>query len=65
MLQALRDVGYDQVISIELEDVPGVAHRGRPSTEALDREVLLSIEYLSDLCQELGIIKSFPIHGGG
>ena len=55
VLQALQDVGYDHVISIELEDVPGVAHRGRSSTEALDREVLLSVEYLSDLCQELGI----------
>jgi sugar phosphate isomerase/epimerase len=55
VLQALRDVGYDYVISIELEDVPGVAHHGRPSTGALDREVLLSVEYLSGLCQELGI----------
>ena len=55
VLQALRDVGYDYVISIELEDVPGVAHRGVSSTEALDREVLLSVEYLSDLCQDLGI----------
>jgi sugar phosphate isomerase/epimerase len=55
VLQALQAVGYDHVISIELEDVPGVAHPGQPSTEALDREVLLSVEYLSDLCQELGI----------
>jgi sugar phosphate isomerase/epimerase len=55
VLRALRDVGYDYVISIELEDVPGVAHRGQPSTEALDREVLLSVAYISDLCQEVGI----------
>jgi len=47
VLQALHDVGYNHVISIELEDVPGVAHRGRSSTEALDREVLLSVEYLT------------------
>jgi hypothetical protein len=51
----LRDVGYDYVISIELEDVPGVAHRGQLSTGALDREVLLSVAYLSELCQEVGI----------
>jgi len=55
VLQALRDVGYDHVISIELEDVPGVAHPGQPSTEALDWEVLLSKDYLSDLCQDLEI----------
>jgi sugar phosphate isomerase/epimerase len=55
VLQALQDVGYDYVISIELEDVPGVAHRGQLSTEALDREVLLSVAYLSGLCEELGI----------
>jgi sugar phosphate isomerase/epimerase len=55
VLQALRAVGYDYVISIELEDVPGVAYPGQPSTGALDREVLLSVEYLSGLCQELGI----------
>ena len=56
VLQALRDIGYDNVISIELEDVPGVARPGQPSTEALDREFLLAKEYLSGLCQELGII---------
>jgi sugar phosphate isomerase/epimerase len=55
VLQALQAVGYDYVISIELEDVPGVAHRAQLSTEALDREVLLSVAYVSDLCQELGI----------
>lgn len=55
VLQALHAVGYDGVISIELEDVPGVAHRAQDSTPALDREVLLSMEYLSGLAQELGI----------
>ena len=55
VLRALRDVGYDGVISIELEDVPGVAHRGRPSTKALDREVRLGVAYLSDLCRQVGI----------
>jgi sugar phosphate isomerase/epimerase len=55
VLQALKDVGYDNVISIELEDVPGVSRPGQPSTGALDREFVLSKEYLSELCQELGI----------
>lgn len=55
VLQALRDVGYDHVISIELEDVPGVAHRGVASTPALDREVTLARTYLADLCDTLGI----------
>jgi sugar phosphate isomerase/epimerase len=55
VLQALKDVGYDYVISIELEDVPGVAHRGRPSSAELDREVLLTMDYISELCQQVGI----------
>jgi sugar phosphate isomerase/epimerase len=55
VLKALQDVGYDGVISIELEDVPGVAHRGQASTAALDREMLLTKTYLSELGQELGL----------
>ncbi|HEY3231666.1 MAG TPA: sugar phosphate isomerase/epimerase [Roseiflexaceae bacterium] len=55
VLQALQAVGYDYVLSIELEDVPGVAHAGRASTEMLDQEVLLAKVYLTQLCQELGI----------
>jgi sugar phosphate isomerase/epimerase len=55
VLQALHGVGYDHVLSIELEDVPGVAHPGQPSTAAFDRENLLTKEYLTGLCQELGI----------
>jgi sugar phosphate isomerase/epimerase len=55
VLQALKDVGYDHVISIELEDVPGVAHRDVASTPALDTEVTLAREYLAALCAEVGI----------
>jgi sugar phosphate isomerase/epimerase len=55
VLQALHAVGYDYVLSIELEDVPGVARAGQASTEALDEEVLLAKAYLTTLCQELGI----------
>jgi sugar phosphate isomerase/epimerase len=55
VLQALKDVGYDNVISIELEDVPGVAHHGVASTPALDREVTMARAYLAELCQEVDI----------
>src|SRR5262245_31416319 len=55
VLQALHAVGYDHVLSIELEDVPGVAHPGQTGTEAHDQEVLLAKAYLTGLCQELGI----------
>jgi hypothetical protein len=43
------------VLSIELEDVPGVARAGQTSTTAFDRENLLAKDYLSALCQEIGI----------
>lgn len=55
VLAALQEVGYDGVLSIELEDVPGVARHNQASTPALDREVTLSREYLTELCQEVGI----------
>lgn len=55
VLQALQAVGYDGVISIELEDVPGTGRSGRSSTSALDRETVLARDYLVDLCEELGI----------
>lgn len=55
VLQALHTVGYDYVLSIELEDVPGVARHNQESTPALDREVTLSRQYLTDLCEEVGI----------
>jgi sugar phosphate isomerase/epimerase len=56
VLLALHEVGYDNVLSIELEDVPGVAHRGVASTPALDKEVTLAREYLAALCGEVGIL---------
>ncbi len=55
VLQALHDVGYDNVLSIELEDVPGVATPRQESTPALDREVVMSRDYLAELCQVVGI----------
>lgn len=55
VLQALQEVGYNGVISIELEDVPGVAHPGQSSTAAFDQEMSLSRIYLAELGQELGL----------
>jgi len=55
VLQALKAVGYDGVISIELEDVPGSGHRDQGSTSVLDRETVLAKDYISALCQTLDI----------
>jgi sugar phosphate isomerase/epimerase len=54
-LRALRDVGYDGVLSIELEDVPGSGKRDRPAGPELDGELRRTIAYLSALAQEQGI----------
>jgi hypothetical protein len=54
-LQARHAVGDDHLLSIELKDVPGVARHNQESTPALDREVTLSRQSLTELCQEVGI----------
>lgn len=64
-MQALSHIGFDGVISIELEDVPGVS-RGREAMhgayrstvsagEAFDHENALSLAYLKEICGRLGI----------
>ncbi len=65
MLVAMQDIGYDDVISIELEDVPGVSRGPRhfapgmfkntPATEAFLAENLAGIDYLKSICADLGI----------
>ena len=55
VLLALKTVGYDGVISIELEDVPGTGRRDQTSTGVLDRETLLAKDYIRQICQELDI----------
>jgi sugar phosphate isomerase/epimerase len=55
VLTALQETGYDGVLSIELEDVPGVARPNQQSTPALDNEVILSRAYLTELCHRIGI----------
>jgi sugar phosphate isomerase/epimerase len=54
-VRALRDVGYDGVLSLELEDVPGAGKRNQDSSEALDRETRLAIAYLTAICDQEGI----------
>ena len=63
MFQALKDVGYDGVVSIELEDVPGVSRgpscaRGLPQQTATDEfvaETVAGANYLKGICKDLGI----------
>ncbi len=55
-LTALRDVGYQGVLSIELEGVPGVATSSHPTAgPELDREYTESREYLTRLAGEIGV----------
>ncbi len=65
LMRALKEVGFDGVISIELEDVPGVS-RGRAAMhgaygqsvnagEAFDAENVASLAYLKEICQRLEI----------
>lgn len=66
MLQAFKDVGYDGVISIELEDVPGVSKgpghfgpglfKNTPASEAFVTESVAGMNYLKNLCREIGIV---------
>lgn len=61
VLTALKDVGFDGVLSIELEDVPGVSRSGRfgeeskSSTEELDEEYKKSKEYLANMAEDVGV----------
>lgn len=65
MFLALKDVGYDGVISIELEDVPGVSRGGDPNAPGVFRnvtatdefvgETVVGMNYLKDICKDLGI----------
>jgi len=59
-LIALKNIGYDGPLSLELEDVPGAAgypgfHRSPESTPEIERQHILAKEYMTQLCDELGI----------
>jgi sugar phosphate isomerase/epimerase len=65
MFQALKDVGYDGVISMELEDVPGVSrgpnsnapgvYRNVTATDEFVAETVAGANYLKDICRQLDI----------
>jgi sugar phosphate isomerase/epimerase len=65
MFQALKDVGYDGVVSIELEDVPGVSRgpnadapgvqRNVTATDEFVAETVAAMDYLKGICKDLGI----------
>ncbi len=65
MLKALSEVGFDGVISVELEDVPGVSRGARmaaiagfvqeDATQEFVDETVAGMRYLKRLCDELEI----------
>jgi sugar phosphate isomerase/epimerase len=55
MLAALRDVGFEGTISIELEDVPGCGTPQRHATPEFDEEMRASRHYLEYVGRDLGI----------
>ena len=57
VLRALKAVGYNYVLSLELEDAPGASHGGVPEavSPTFDTENLKAMEYLSDLARNLNI----------
>lgn len=65
MFQALKDVGYDGTVSIELEDVPGVSRgpksnspgvfRNITATDEFVAESVAGMNYLKGICKDLGI----------
>ena len=56
LLLALRDTGYDGVLSLELEGLPGIAGGQRPTAlPSIDREYTEARAYLTRLGEEAGI----------
>jgi sugar phosphate isomerase/epimerase len=65
MFVALKDVGYDGVVSIELEDVPGTSRgptstapgvfRNATATDVFVEETVKARKYLEAICRDVGI----------
>jgi len=55
LLQALHGTGFTGTISIELEDVPGVANHQQAAAPAFDDEMRASRHYLQYVSRDLGI----------
>ncbi|MBV7328434.1 sugar phosphate isomerase/epimerase [Chloroflexi bacterium TSY] len=59
-LIALQEIGYNGPLSLELEDVPGAAgypgfNRSPDSTPEIEQQHLLAKDYLTRLCNEVGV----------
>jgi sugar phosphate isomerase/epimerase len=65
MFQALKDVGFDGTVSIELEDVPGVSrgpnstapgvYRHPTATDEFVAETVAGMNYIKGVCKDLAI----------
>jgi sugar phosphate isomerase/epimerase len=57
VLRAMKAVGYDYVLSLELENVPGVSTRDGPEEAGpmFDREVLESVTFIRGIAKDVGI----------
>ncbi|MCM0020423.1 MAG: sugar phosphate isomerase/epimerase, partial [Tagaea sp.] len=65
MFRALKETGYDGVVSVELEDVPGTSrgpnstapgvYRHPTATEEFEAETVAAMVYLKGICKDLGI----------
>jgi sugar phosphate isomerase/epimerase len=68
VLRALKDVGYDGVVSLEFEDVPGVsraqaqvsgAYKGNAvASDGFENEYKVALDFLSDIAREVGVTVS-------
>ena len=55
LLQALQETGYQGTLSLELEDVPGVARPGQQATAVFEAENQAALAYVRQQCAERGI----------
>jgi len=64
-MKALKDIGYNGVVSLEFEDIPGVSRGAHPqagayeanaeASSAIDREYRIALEYLTGLAKDAGL----------
>ena len=64
VMEALKEIDYDGVISLEFEDIPGVSrgaghapgvYRNEDATEGFAREYVIALEYLTGLAKDAGL----------
>ena len=57
MFQALKDVGYDGVVSIELEDVPGVSRGPHSTAPGVYRNITATDEFVAETVAGMNYLK--------